>query len=57
MLNVLISKTLEQSLMEVQEEEELAVLFAQRQEYEQTRNYSLLNAQRMEAKDLRMKQE
>jgi len=57
MLNVLISKTLEQSLMEVQEEEELAVLSAQRREYEQTRNYSLLNAQRMEAKDLRMKQE
>jgi len=34
MLNVLISKTLEQSLMEVQEEEELDVLQSQRQEYE-----------------------
>jgi hypothetical protein len=41
--------------MEVQEEEELEVMKAQRAQYEQVRNSQLVVAQRMEAKELRLK--
>jgi hypothetical protein len=57
MLNVLVSKTLEQSLMEVQEEAELETLKKQREQYEQIRNANLILAQRMESTEFRLKQE
>jgi hypothetical protein len=38
MLNVLVQKTLEQSLMEVLEEDELSTIKLQKEEYEEHRN-------------------
>lgn len=57
MLNVLCSKILEQSFVEVNEEEELQVIKLQKEEYEELRNAELIEAQRMEAHELRHKQE
>jgi len=64
-LDVLVGKTLEQSMMEVMEEEELAELRAHQEEFVQLRNAELAETQRMEEaerrkfeeKERRMKQE
>merc|ERR1719265_1302270 len=52
-LEVLVGKTLEQSMMEVLEEEELASLERHQEEFEQLRNAELLEVQRMEAAEKR----
>ena len=57
MLNVLCERTLEQARMEVLEEEELRIIKAQQKEYEEVRNAELIEAQRFEAAELRVKQE
>ena len=57
MLNVLCEKTLEQARMEVLEEEELKIIKQQQKEYEEIRNAELIEAQRFEAAELRVKQE
>merc|ERR1712196_333193 len=64
-LDVLVGKTLEQSMMEVMEEEELAELRAHQEEFVQLRNAELAETQRMEEaerrkfeeKERRLKQE
>lgn len=57
MLNVLIRKTFEQAQMEVLEEEELRVMREQQRSFEEIRNVKLIEAHRLEAKELRRKQE
>ena len=57
MLNVLCDKTLEQARMEVLEEEELRIMKWQQKEYEEIRNAELIEAQRFEAAEERVKQE
>eukprot|EP01006_Ploeotia_vitrea_P040287 TRINITY_DN66418_c4_g3_i1.p1 TRINITY_DN66418_c4_g3~~TRINITY_DN66418_c4_g3_i1.p1 ORF type:complete len:377 (-),score=200.31 TRINITY_DN66418_c4_g3_i1:95-1183(-) len=52
-LQVLVGKTLDQSLMEVLEEEELRQLENHRRQYEQKRNEAVVIAQRMEAAEQR----
>jgi len=52
-LEVLVGKTLEQSMMEVLEEEELASLQRHQEEFEKRRNAELLEVQRMEAAEQR----
>ena len=47
-LDVLVGKTLEQSMMEVMEEEELAELRAHQEEFVQLRNAELAETQRLE---------
>lgn len=57
MLNVLCSKTLEQSRMEVLEEHELAIIKSQQKMYEEMVNAELVTAQRFEAAEQRCKEE
>ncbi len=57
MLNVLLQRTLEQARMLVLEEEELRVFNSQQKEYQEVRNAELIEAQRLEAAELRRKQE
>lgn len=57
MLNVLCSKILEQSRMEVLEETELAIMKSQQKEYEEIVNAELIIAQRYEAAEQRCKEE
>ncbi|CAK9044601.1 unnamed protein product [Durusdinium trenchii] len=52
-LEVLVGKTLEQSMMEVLEEEELASLQRHQEDFEKRRNAELLEVQRMEAAEKR----
>merc|ERR1712093_350790 len=52
-LDVLVGKTLEQSMMEVMEEEELAELRAHQEEFIQLRNAELAETQRMEEAERR----
>eukprot|EP01027_Heterolobosea_sp_BB2_P005448 GEZU01008333.1.p1 GENE.GEZU01008333.1~~GEZU01008333.1.p1 ORF type:complete len:392 (+),score=113.74 GEZU01008333.1:249-1424(+) len=52
-LEVLVGKTLEQSMMEVMEEEELAALKQHQEEFEKIRNAELAQTQRMEAAERR----
>lgn len=52
-LDVLVGKTLEQSIMEVMEEEELAELRAHQEEFVQLRNAELAETQRMEEAERR----
>jgi radial spoke head protein 3 len=52
-LEVLVGKTLEQSMMEVLEEEELASLQRHQEDFELRRNAELLEVQRMEAAEKR----
>jgi len=52
-LEVLVGKTLEQSMMEVLEEEELESIRRHQEEFEQLRNAELLEVQRMEAAEKR----
>ena len=57
MLNVLCLKTLEQARMEVLEENELRIMDVQKKEYEEIRNAELIEAQRFEAAEARIKAE
>ena len=57
LLEVLVGKTLEQGLMEVLEEEELAAMRAHQEHFEQIRNAELVATQRMEAAEQRKAEE
>ncbi len=56
-LQVLVGKVLEQGLMEVLEEEELAAMRAHQEHFEQIRNSELVATQRMEAAEKRKLEE
>merc|ERR1740121_3395615 len=56
-LEVLVGKTLEQSMMEVLEEEELESLRRHQEDFEKKRNAELLEVQRMEAAEKRREEE
>lgn len=56
-LEVLVGKTLEQSMMEVLEEEELESLRRHQEEFEKRRNQEMLEVQRMEAAEKRRSDE
>jgi len=56
-LEVLIGKTLEQSMMEVMEEEELANMRAHQEHFEQIRNAELAETQRLEEAETRRSEE
>mmetsp|Transcript_19841 Transcript_19841/g.34202 ORF Transcript_19841/g.34202 Transcript_19841/m.34202 type:complete len:529 (+) Transcript_19841:243-1829(+) len=56
-LEVLVGKVLEQGLMEVLEEEELAAMRAHQEHFEQIRNAELVASQRMEAAEKRKNDE
>nr|XP_010597174.1 radial spoke head protein 3 homolog [Loxodonta africana] len=57
MLEVLVGKTIEQSLLEVMEEEELANLRANQYAYEELRNIELAEVQRLEEQERRHREE
>ncbi|NP_001121286.1 radial spoke head 3 L homeolog isoform X1 [Xenopus laevis] len=57
MLEVLVGKTIEQALLEVMEEEELAQLRAQQHAFEELRNAELAEAQRLEEQERRHREE
>ncbi|XP_051853981.1 radial spoke head protein 3 homolog isoform X2 [Antechinus flavipes] len=57
MLEVLVGKTIEQSLLEVMEEEELAELQMQQQQFEELRNLELAEVQRLEEQERRHQKE
>ncbi|XP_030578008.1 radial spoke head protein 3 homolog [Archocentrus centrarchus] len=56
-LEVLVGKTIEQSLLEVMEEEELACLRAQQRAFEELRNNELAEVQRLQEKERRHNEE
>jgi len=56
-LEVLVGKTLDYSLMDVLEEEEIKVLDRHKKEYEQKRNTMLAEVQRIEAAEVRRNEE
>ncbi|XP_071775223.1 radial spoke head protein 3 homolog [Centroberyx gerrardi] len=56
-LEVLVGKTVEQSLLEVMEEEELACLRAQQRAFEELRNAQLVEVQRLEEQERRHREE
>ena len=56
-LDVLVGKTLEQGLIEVMQEEELAAMRAHQEHFEQSRNAELVATQRMEAAERRKAEE
>ncbi|KAM9261201.1 radial spoke head protein 3 homolog [Cariama cristata] len=56
-LEVLIGKTVEQALLEVMEEEELARLWAHQRAYAELRNAELAEVQRLEEQDRRYREE
>mmetsp|Transcript_14294 Transcript_14294/g.33602 ORF Transcript_14294/g.33602 Transcript_14294/m.33602 type:complete len:393 (-) Transcript_14294:144-1322(-) len=56
-LEVLVGKTLEQSMMEVLEEEELESLRRHQEDFEKRRNAEMLEVQRMEAAEKRRQEE
>jgi len=56
-LEVLVGKTIEQSLLEVMEEEELANLRAQQRSFEELRNAELVEQQRLEEQERRHREE
>lgn len=56
-LEVLVGKTVEQALLEVMEEEELANLRAQQRVFEELRNAELVEQQRLEEQERRHKEE
>ncbi|XP_064303190.1 radial spoke head protein 3 homolog [Phalacrocorax carbo] len=56
-LEVLIGKTVEQALLEVMEEEELAQLWARQRAYAELRNAELAEVQRLEEQDRRYREE
>ncbi|XP_051955052.1 radial spoke head protein 3 homolog [Xyrauchen texanus] len=53
-LQVLVGKTIEQALLEVEEEEELTSLRAQQQVFKEIRNAELVEVQRMEERERRL---
>ncbi|XP_051510821.1 radial spoke head protein 3 homolog [Myxocyprinus asiaticus] len=53
-LQVLVGKTIEQALLEVEEEEELASLRAQQQVFKEIRDAELVEVQRMEERERRL---
>lgn len=57
MLEVLVGKTIEQSLLEVMEEEELACLRAQQRAFQELRNIELAEVQRLEEQERRHSEE
>ncbi|XP_033723816.1 radial spoke head protein 3 homolog isoform X2 [Tursiops truncatus] len=57
MLEVLVGKTIEQSLLEVMEEEELANLQARQHVHEELRNVELAEVQRLEERERRHREE
>lgn len=57
MLQVLVGKTLEVSMIEVLEEEELATMRRHQQEYEQIRTQEMLEVQRIEEQERRRSEE
>lgn len=57
MLEVLVGKTIEQSLLEVMEEEELANLQASQYAFEELRNVELAEVQRLEEQERRHREE
>ena len=56
-LEVLVGKTVEQSLLEVMEEEELANLRMQQRQFEELRNAELVEQQRLEEQERRHREE
>ncbi|XP_006626032.1 radial spoke head protein 3 homolog [Lepisosteus oculatus] len=56
-LEVLVGKTIEQALLEVMEEEELANLRAQQRAFEELRNAELVEVQRLEEQERRHREE
>lgn len=56
-LEVLVGKTVEQSLLEVMEEEELSNLRQQQRQFEELRNVELAEQQRLEEQDRRLREE
>ena len=56
-LEVLVGKTVEQGLLEVMEEEELANLRSQQREFEELRNAELVEQQRLEEQERRHREE
>ncbi|KAL4630559.1 hypothetical protein GN956_G15883 [Arapaima gigas] len=56
-LEVLVGKTVEQALLEVMEEEELARLRAQQRAFEELRNAELVEVQRLEEQERRRREE
>lgn len=57
MLEVLVGKTIEQSLLEVREEEELANLRISQSVYEELHNIELAEIQRLEEQERRHREE
>lgn len=57
MLQVLVGKTIEQALLEVLEEEELANLRAQQQTFKEIRDAELVEVQRLEERERRLRVE
>ena len=56
-LEVLVGKTMEQALLEVMEEEELANLRSQQREFEELRNAELVEQNRLEEQERRHMEE
>lgn len=56
-LEVLVGKTVEQGLLEVMEEEELANLRSQQRAFEELRNAELVEQQRLEEQERRHREE
>ena len=56
-LEVLVGKTVEQALLEVMEEEELAALREQQRIFEGNRNAELIETQRLEEQERRRREE
>ena len=56
-LEVLVGKTVEQALLEVMEEEELANLRAQQRRFKELRNAELVETQRLEEQERRHREE
>lgn len=54
---MLVGKTVEQSLLEVMEEEELANLRKQQREFEEMRNAEKVEQQRLEEQERRLRDE
>lgn len=57
MLQVLVGKIMEQALLEVLEEEELAALRAQQRAFQELRNAELVEVQRLEEQERRHREE
>lgn len=53
LLDALVEKAIEQSLVEVMEEEELAMMGAQQRAFEDLRNYQLAELKRLEEREKR----